>query len=129
MRQRLGLRHPAHRHGGLRAGRGHGAGGQVSGRRIPVLGQVRQQPLQRGVVTSLGGIQHQPRSVGDLCPLSQHARIMSFSARIPGHDRDMARRGARVDPGAGAIGDLVQDRGDPLVGEAEADPHQVPGPH
>jgi hypothetical protein len=54
---------------------------------------------------------------------------MSFSARIPGHDRDMARRGARVDPGAGAVGDLVQDRGDPLVGEAEADPGQVPGPH
>ena len=78
------------------------------------------------MITLGRGIQHQLRSVGDLGPASQHSRVVARGVRIPGHHRDVTRRAAGVDPGAGPVGDLPQDRGDPLVGEAEPDPGQVP---
>ena len=65
-------------------------------------------------------------AVGDLGPTGQDPRVVALGVRVPGHDRDMPRRAAGIDPGAGPVGDLPQDRGDPLVGEAEPDPDQVP---
>ncbi len=71
------------------------------------------------------GVQDQLGAVGDLRSAGQDLRIVAPGVRIPGHHRYVARRAARVDPGAGLVGDLAQDRGDALVGEAEADPDQV----
>jgi hypothetical protein len=78
------------------------------------------------MITAGRGIQSHLRPVLDLGPLGEDLRVVARPGGIPGHQGDVARRAARVDPRAGPVGDLPQDRGDPLVGEAEPDPDQMP---
>ena len=77
------------------------------------------------MITAGYGVQHQLGPVGNLGPAGQHPRVVALGVRIPGHDRHVTRRATRVDAGAGVVGDLAQDRGDSLVGEAETDPYQM----
>ena len=125
MLYRLRAGYPSHRDARRGLGDRGGAGGEVDGRREAVVDQVGQQPTQRRMIAGGRRVQHQVGAVGDLGAAGQDPRVPGLGGRVPGHDRDMTRRGARVDPGAGPVVDLPQDCRDPLVGEAEPEPHQV----
>ncbi len=71
-------------------------------------------------------IQDQHGPVADLRPERQDSRVVALGRRIPGHDRDVLRRGTGLGHGARPERHLAQDRGDALVGEAEADPDHRP---
>lgn len=90
--------------------------------------EVTEQPLQRRVVVVRCRIQDQVGAILDLCQAPQRLRV-TLTFGVPSHDGDMPWRPTRVDPRPGMLGDLAQHRVDALVGEAEPNPHQMPGGH
>src|SRR5690242_18211369 len=81
------------------------------------------------MVVAGGRVQDELGAVGDFGAAGQGGGVVALGGGVPGHDGDVAGGGAGVDAGPGAVGDLAQDRGDALVGEAEPEPDQVSGVH
>lgn len=73
-----------------------GSDGQVRRRGELWMRQLGQQRQQGGVVAAGGRVQHHKSAIANLGSAGQNPRLIAAGRRIPGHDRHMTRRAARV---------------------------------